>query len=134
LGTWGSWPPGIAATAVGAIRHLVFLGPAEEDQLVVGAASASPRVAAAFFLLPPPLDTAVADSPPPPLRFPRLGKTRGNQLARVGNKLWRAIGGGWRTRKYGRRRPSFWHREKIKMGFGDLLEGVFSFFSSLNKY
>jgi hypothetical protein len=25
LGTWGSWPPGIAATAVGAIRHLVFL-------------------------------------------------------------------------------------------------------------
>jgi hypothetical protein len=100
----------------------------------VGAASASPRVAAAFFLLPPPLDTAVADSPPPPLRFPRLGKTRGNQLARVGNKLWRAIGGGWRTRKYGRRRPSFWHREKIKVGFGDLLEGVFSFFSSLNKY
>jgi hypothetical protein len=43
--------------------------------------------------------------------------------------LWRSIGGGWRTRKYARRRPSFWRREKIRVGFGDLLEGVFSFFS-----
>jgi hypothetical protein len=97
--------------------------------LAVGAVSASPRVAAAFFSVA----TAAARrcrrrQSPAATGFPRLGKTRGNQLARGGNELWRPIGGEWRTQKSARRRPSFWRREKIRVGFGDLLEGVFFFF------